>query len=250
MPESTHPFSTDTDPFTFDSVLTLEDDLYTTAYASGAAAGARAGRIEGRIFGLEKGFEKFAALGVLHGRAVVWGARIPPTERRNMQSEPEEVRGDGEDEVEKINAVEGKEKEKDVGTDDSSASQLQQLQTPPPTPSLPILPCLPENPRLQKHISTLHALTEPLTFSTLNTEDAVADFDERVKRAGAKVKIIERMVGEVEGSEKESEDGGGGEGKAARKGVRVSGEGGGWGKGKGDEGMEDFSIRGLRGIRM
>jgi hypothetical protein len=44
----------------FDSVLNLEDDLYTSAYALGAADGSRAGRVEGRIFGLEKGFEKFA----------------------------------------------------------------------------------------------------------------------------------------------------------------------------------------------
>ncbi len=42
----------------------------------------------------------------------------------------------------------------------------------------------------------LHSLTDPLTFSTDNTEDAVADFDDRLKRAGAKAKVIERSIGE------------------------------------------------------
>jgi hypothetical protein len=61
----------------FDTLLTLEDTLYTTAYSLGVSDGAHAGRIEGRIFGLEKGFDKFAELGQLHGRSVVWGARLP-----------------------------------------------------------------------------------------------------------------------------------------------------------------------------
>ena len=49
------------------------------------------------------------------------------------------------------------------------------------------------------HIKTLHALAESESLSTENTEEAVADFDDRCKRAHAKAKIIERMAGEVKG---------------------------------------------------
>lgn len=134
----------------FDSLLTIEDSLYTTAFAQGASDGARAGRIEGRVFGLEKGFEKFAALGELHGRSVVWGARLP-----SLVQQPGNVE-----------------------------------------PSTKTLPNLAQNTRLRNHVTMLHSLTDPLTFSTDNTEDAVADFDDRLKRAGAKAKVIERSIGE------------------------------------------------------
>jgi len=60
------------------------------------------------------------------------------------------------------------------------------------------LPKLPAHPRLKSHIHMLSGLSELETFSTLNTEEAVADFDDRVKRAGAKCKVIERIVGEEE----------------------------------------------------
>lgn len=170
----------------FDTLLTLEDDLYTTAYAQGTADGSRAGRIEGRIFGLEKGFEKFAALGQLHGRATVWGARLPAKDVANAPEDKEAV-----------------------------------------------LPILNSNERLKKHIQMLHALTDPATFSTLNTEDAVADFDDRFKRAGAKAKIIERIVGETAGS---SANPGGESSETAEGNIRISGAK----KKKGDDSMEDF----------
>ncbi|KAL1639635.1 hypothetical protein SLS58_007694 [Diplodia intermedia] len=141
----------------FDSVLSLEDSYYTEGHALGVADGSRAGRIEGRVFGLEKGFEKFVAMGALHGKAA--------------EQTPEQT----------------------------------QEQTTTTTNSLP--PLLPSsgggsgggsgsNPRLAKHITTLHALSEPASLSTQNDEDAVADFDDRFKRAQAKVKIVEKLVGE------------------------------------------------------
>ncbi|KAF2759430.1 DUF1715-domain-containing protein [Pseudovirgaria hyperparasitica] len=58
------------------------------------------------------------------------------------------------------------------------------------------LPSLMENPRLRKHITTLRDLVDPDTYDTRNNEDAVADFDNRYKRAKAKVKVIEKIVGE------------------------------------------------------
>ncbi|PSN64081.1 hypothetical protein BS50DRAFT_460635, partial [Corynespora cassiicola Philippines] len=160
----------------FDTLLTLEDTLYTSAYDLGASDGAHAGRIEGRIFGLEKGFEKFLALGALHGRSQVWGSRIPlprpdppssssSTTTATATATPEQQEEEGERKEEEATA-------------------------------LPLPPLKP-NARTARHIQTLHALSDPATFSTLNTEDAVADYDDRVKRAGAKAKMIERLVGEV-----------------------------------------------------
>ena len=58
------------------------------------------------------------------------------------------------------------------------------------------LPRLPPNPRLEKHIFSLRALVDPTTLSLENSDDAVADLDDRLKKASAKAKIIERMIGE------------------------------------------------------
>ncbi|KAM0432358.1 hypothetical protein ACHAPT_004900 [Fusarium lateritium] len=57
------------------------------------------------------------------------------------------------------------------------------------------LPPLPRNARLEKNVNTLYALVEPDTLSTENSDDAVQDFDDRVKRAQGKAKIVERMAG-------------------------------------------------------
>jgi hypothetical protein len=176
MASSSHPSSfsnPDPDPDPFTSLLTLEDTLYTSAYTSGTTAGTLAGRIEGRIFGLESGFDKFRTLGALHGRSVVWGARLLCDAATPTQTH-------GSIEVQK---------------EDEATERMQ-------------LPRLNTSARLTNHATLLHALTDPLTFSTDNTEDSVADFDDRVRRAGAKAKVIERIVGEGEGIERK-----GGEGK-------------------------------------
>ncbi|KAI4642561.1 uncharacterized protein J4E79_011443 [Alternaria viburni] len=165
--QPTNPPTTRTpSPDPFDALLTLEDTLYTTAYNLGATSGAHAGRIEGRIFGLEKGFEKFASLGELHGRSVVWGSRLP-----GLTS----------------NAVSTTKHEEEEGK---------------------TLPQLKSNERLRNNTTLLHSLTDPLTFDTANTEEGVADFDDRFKRAGAKAKVIERIVGETDSNTKR-EDGAG-----------------------------------------
>jgi hypothetical protein len=200
-----------TDPF--DELLTLEDTLYTSAYDLGVKDGARAGRIEGRIFGLEKGFEKFAAMGVLHGRSCVWGGRLPsstPNPEQPIQSETS--RGNS-----KV-AVNQEKDDLEVTKKEGEPEKL---------------PLLPNNPRLEKHISLLHGLTDPSTFSTENTEEAVADFDDRFKRAGAKAKVIERIIGELDASTM------GEEGSPKRGGrgatMKLSGEG------KKQDNMEDFA---------
>jgi hypothetical protein len=194
-----HPTQSAHEDDPFDSLLTLEDTLYTSAYDQGVADGARAGRVEGRIFGLEKGFEKFAELGELHGRAVIWGGRTPAF----------------------TSASSG---EKSEGADEKKESQSSVENK---------LPDLSSNSRLQNNISLLHSLTDLETFSTDNTEEAVADFDDRFKRAGAKAKVIERIVGESSSANARSPDGSPGPGRN----VRLEGEK----KGKkGDDSMEDF----------
>jgi hypothetical protein len=70
------------------------------------------------------------------------------------------------------------------------------------------LPPLPhKDGRLRKHISTLYALAETESLSTENNDDAVSDFDDRLRRAQGRAKVIERMVGE--GGEKKGSDGNG-----------------------------------------
>ena len=188
----------------FDDLLTLEDTLYTSAHAQGTTDGARAGRIEGRIFGLEKGFEKFAALGELHGRGAVWGSRIAlstPPNTSPTTSPPNPT--------------------------DGPHAENQQTRLPTIANA---------STRLTSNTLLLYHLTDPSTFDTSNNETAVADYDDRFKRAGAKAKVIERIVGETSTSANAEQ---GGEGASVR-GVRIEGRKGAKG-GKGDDNMEDFA---------
>lgn len=57
------------------------------------------------------------------------------------------------------------------------------------------LPPLPNNARLQKNIDALYALVDPQTVPMENSDDAVQDFDDRLKKAQGKERIIDRMVG-------------------------------------------------------
>ena len=56
------------------------------------------------------------------------------------------------------------------------------------------LPPLSDSARLEKNIRMMYALVEPDTLSTSNTDEAVQDFDDRVKRAQGKAKVVERMT--------------------------------------------------------
>jgi hypothetical protein len=66
---------------------------------------------------------------------------------------------------------------------------------------------LPANPRLEKSVQSLLALTNPSDIPIENSETAVDDFDERMKKARSKVKIIERMIGEASTSESQDTPG-------------------------------------------
>ncbi|RFU27920.1 hypothetical protein B7463_g8403, partial [Scytalidium lignicola] len=158
----------------FDEILDLEEQFYNDGYQQGLADGVKAGRIEGRTFGLEKGFEKYIESGKLHGKSLVWVNRI-----YNPQKSP--VSGDHVSAVSNLPMDISKEEMK---KESNSQENLK-------------LPRILENQRLEKHIKVLYALAESDSLSTENTEEAVSDFDDRLKRAQAKVKIIERMIGET-----------------------------------------------------
>ncbi|KAJ4378271.1 hypothetical protein N0V86_005971 [Didymella sp. IMI 355093] len=102
--------------------------------------------------------------------------------------------------------------------------------------ALPVI----QNPstRLLSNTSLLYHLTDPSTFSTANTEASVADFDDRVKRAGAKAKVVERIVGENSAQDSRSPERGAGKGGKGKS-IRLEGEAPKRGK-KGDDNMEDF----------
>lgn len=58
------------------------------------------------------------------------------------------------------------------------------------------LPSLPEKTRLARNIKILHALVESESLAVDNSEISVSDFDDRLKRARAKAKVIEKLLGE------------------------------------------------------
>ncbi|KAI1425659.1 hypothetical protein F5Y12DRAFT_353437 [Xylaria sp. FL1777] len=158
----------------FDDLLNLEEQYYREGYEEGLRDGAEAGRVEGYSLGLQKGFEKFVEAGRLQSKALVWANRIPKYQQRRQQkrdsaSEQRELEGD----VER--------KERGSETSENSGRRL---------------PLIHSNPRLEKNIETLYGLVEPGTLSTDNDDEAVNDFDSRIKGAHGKLRIIERAIGE------------------------------------------------------
>ena len=143
-----------------DDLLDLEDNFYQEGYDLGVTDGQHAGLVEGKLFGIEKGFEKALALARLHGRAQVWTARLP-----NLGMKSTDPVADSKDE----------------------------------TPSRPVdslLGQLGENARVRRHVNSLLMATDPAGFYNNNTDEAVAEFDERVLKANAKVKVIANILGE------------------------------------------------------
>ena len=157
----------------FDSLLSLEDDFYKDGYDLGVSDGQKAGLVEGRFFGFEKGFEKYAAMGRLHGKATVWAGRLPKSGSTTVDSVTQGPKG----------------ADPDQSNDNGKDTHDHGGETSHVTP-------LSGNPRLEAHIRTLYALTEPSSLSTENTEEAVSEFDDRLKRAEGKVKVIEKLIGE------------------------------------------------------
>ncbi len=174
-------FTTEADPF--DSLLSLEDKFYKEGYDLGVSDGTHAGLIEGRLFGLERGFEKYVSMGNLYGRAVIWTGRLPTTQEILVPDERDTGAGGTERIFQSLSVQERKR--------GSFGPKTENL------PARTRVPDLPVNMRLEKHVRTLYALTEPESLSTANDENAVSEFDDRLNRAEGKIKILEKLTGEM-----------------------------------------------------
>ena len=159
-----------------DSVLHLEEDSYQAGFDEGKADGAEAGYAEGLTFGIEKGYQKALEMGKLHGRALMLNACL---------SDPVSMSEDTEDQSVTASAI-------------ATSSDMKMVNN-ADTPKISGLSTLPDNPRLKKHVETLLKLTDPNTLSAENSDEAVDDFDEKMKRAVAKAKIIDRLIAEPYG---------------------------------------------------
>jgi hypothetical protein len=145
----------------FDDLLGLEEDYYQEGYDAGVADSRYAGMIEGRVFGMEKGAEKTLELGKLQGRALVWRGRI--------------------------------------GTSRTTVDPSSNRQTPDTARLREVfqsLQSLSNHSRLQKHVDGLLTVSDAQTISKNNSDEAVAEFDDRIARSKAKAKIIANIVGE------------------------------------------------------
>ncbi|RWA05459.1 hypothetical protein EKO27_g9641 [Xylaria grammica] len=161
--------SSSDDPF--DDLLNLEEQYYREGYEQGLKDGAEAGRVEGYSLGLRKGFEKFSEAGRLQSKAVVWANRIPKYQQRRQQQQQ-------------------------GGTSQREGDLRSEKKDEMPESGDARLPPIHSNPRLEKNIEMLYGLMEPGTLSTDNDDEAVNDFDSRLKGAHGKLRIIERVIGE------------------------------------------------------
>ena len=205
----------DTDPF--DSLLHLESQFFSEGYNLGLTDGHRAGQLEGRAFGLENGFEKFVAMGRMHGRARVWGGRLPPPLGVQGKDEKTEEGVKGGEEA----LIEAQDRAVEAFSGDEAGA----------TKKAGHAPKLPRNSRLEAHVRTLFALTEPGSLDTRNEEEAIAEFEDRLKRAEGKMKVIERITGETGPMVDEAS------GEASTKGRRGR---------QGDDSIEDISVLHVR----
>jgi len=154
-----------------DSVLGLEDAAYQAGFEEGKADGAEAGYTEGRTFGFEQGYQKALEMGKLYGRALMLDACIAnPNLISNQTANPSHIGRAI------ANTLIADPKNHHAASDTLKA------------------PILSDNPRLKKHIDLLLKLTNPDTLPTENSDEAVEEFDDRMKKAVAKAKVIDRMI--------------------------------------------------------
>ncbi|KAI6248222.1 hypothetical protein HI914_03699 [Erysiphe necator] len=164
-------------PFT--EVLNLEQDFFQSGFEQGLIDGEAAGRLEGRTLGLEKGFEKFCEAGRLYGRSLIWANQqpyLPPKIDHETKKEDnvDENNGDIANQVRKSHVA-----------CTASISELDFA-----------LPPIPNYQKLSQRIKSLHDLMEPETLSFENTEEAMSDFDDRLKKARAKLRLIQKLIDE------------------------------------------------------
>lgn len=152
--------------FDLDSLLDLESTYEAQGHADGLRDGRAQAHTSAKLFGLEKGWEKYLPMAQLRWRAEryaeMYGVPIDPAialSTPGSSSSPSSADS------------------KPVAMQSDDTRQQQHAS------------------RLQKHITTLLALTSANTLTYLNTDEAIGDFEERLKRAQAKCKVLERMLG-------------------------------------------------------
>lgn len=160
----------------FENLLSLEDEFYKEGYDVGVADGSHAGLVEGRLFGIEKGFEKYIAMGTLHGRATVWAARLPDENFKQVSHDKHGLEWDVRKGLKNL------------------SMEVTTVKPPTQLEGRVSVPRLQGSARLESHVRTLYALTEPGSLSTQNNEESVSEFDDRLKRAEGKVKVIEKLT--------------------------------------------------------
>ncbi|BCR86995.1 Yae1 family protein [Aspergillus chevalieri] len=157
-----------------ESLLDLEEEFYKEGYDLGATDGAQAGYTEGSVFAVEKGFEKFAEMGRLYGKALVWAQRF-------ADSKAFKPLGTDTDNISATNAI--NRKDLNASLDPSVCAEMATF---------------PPSARLAKNLDILLELVDPASLVMANTEEAVTDADERLKGAVIKAKLIQRALGERE----------------------------------------------------
>ena len=105
------------------------------------------------------------------------------------------------------------------------------------------MPTLSSSDRLEKHVHRFQALTDPASLSMENNEDAVSEFDDRLKDAKAKATLIARITQEDEDLNAAKGAGGSQAARAPKKALRVIKDGEATKTGE----MEDF--QGLPGAK-
>jgi Essential protein Yae1, N terminal len=160
-----------------DDLLNLEENYYQEGYRLGEADGTHAGLVEGKLFGVEKGFEKAMDMGRLSGKAEVWRRRF--TVMTAPLPHPAPMSSSSKSEI--------------------STEQMQTEHALDAWTALSVngLPPLAANARLGKHIDSLLSATDSASLSTANSDEAVAEFDERLAKAKAKAKVISNIIGEA-----------------------------------------------------
>ncbi|KAI9827020.1 MAG: hypothetical protein M1826_006499 [Phylliscum demangeonii] len=213
----------------FDRLLHLEDDFYQEGYAQGMADGIAQGRLQGRALGTEHAFDKFLAIGRLHGRAAVLQARLrPPSADRTTRRPPRPADGGGRKAwtTAEPMAADGGPRVSHDGPDANAAAadgpdapsvlgmgERERARSPPR-----LMPPLPRHARLEKHIFMLRRLTDLAQLPVENDDEAVARYEECWKQARGRAKLIEQMVHERWGDDDETAVAGehGDKGKAGR----------------------------------
>ncbi|RYO96796.1 hypothetical protein DL764_007396 [Monosporascus ibericus] len=184
----------------FDDVLNLEEQYYREGYENGYRDGAEAGSIEGRSVGLKQGYEKFLEAGRLQGRALVWANRIPKFRDPSSPGDelalaPGAVRTSPSSSSSPLPEGAGEAAVSSSGRREESSEEGPQSRR-------RLLPDLTSggsggnSARLEKNVVTLYGMVEPGTLPTRNDDEAVNDFESRLKGAQGKAKIIERAIGE------------------------------------------------------